>query len=112
MQVITFPDAPEWTQNVKLDGKSYRLRARWNTSSEAWSMDVLTTSKTLLVSGLRMVRGAALIGQFQNDDLPPGDFIVYDTGERVDEYSDFTEGLARLVYVTEDEVAELESDDD
>lgn len=111
MYKIAFPDAPEWVQSVKLDGSTYKLRARWNTFSEAWSLDVLTKSGTLIVGGLRLVRGQALLIQFNDDDLPPGDFFVYDVSSTGDDYADFIAGRAVLAYVTEDEVSELSSDD-
>ncbi|QDP66991.1 MAG: hypothetical protein Unbinned3138contig1000_33 [Prokaryotic dsDNA virus sp.] len=111
MQRIVFPDAPGWVQSVKLDGKTYKLRARWNVSANTWSLDVLTRGERLLVAGLRLVRGQALLRQFQNLELPPGDLFVYDTGARGDEYTDFTEGRAVLAYITADEVADLSGAD-
>lgn len=107
MQVIKFQDAPEWSQKVRLDGKSYKLRVRWNTSSEAWSVDVLTSGSVLIVSGLRIVRGQALLRQLQDARLPSGDLFAYDTGARTDEYLDFTEGRAKLAYITAQEVEDL-----
>lgn len=76
MRIITFPNAPEWAQEVQLEGKTYRLRARWNTVAERWSMDILTRDKRLILGGLRLVRGQRLLRQHINPLLPPGEFVV------------------------------------
>lgn len=110
MRIIKFPDAPEWSQRVKLDGKSYGLRARWNTSSLAWSLDVLTSGGVLIVAGIRVVRGAAMLSQFKDARLPSGDLVAYDVGATGDEYTDFTSGRAVLAYVTAAEMAGAGSD--
>lgn len=108
MQVLTFPDAPEWVQEVQLEGRSYRVRARWNTSSAMWSLDMLTRDRTLVVAGVRIVRGAGLLSQFQDPRLPPGDLIAYDTGgTSADDYLAFTEGRAVIAYLSSAELAEL-----
>ena len=107
MQIIKFPDAPEWTQKVRLDGKSFKLRARWNTSSLAWSLDLLTSGSDAIVTGIRILRGQAMLRQFQDARLPEGDLFAYDTGARSGEYLDFTEGRAKLSYITASEVEEL-----
>lgn len=103
MQKITFPDAPESKQSVQLDGTTYQIRLRWNFVAGAWSMDLLTRGGSLLVSGLRLVRGQLLLQQFTNDALPAGDFFVYDVASREGDYSDFIEGRAVLVYVESDD---------
>lgn len=110
MQIITFPNAPEWVQETQLDGRSYRLRARWNTTSNRWSLDMLTRDRTLIVAGLRLVRGAGLLFQFQDTRLPAGDLVVYDIGTPVDDYTDFPQGRAVLAYLSAAEIEALRSD--
>lgn len=110
MQIITFPDAPEWVQETQLDGRSYRLRARWNTVSGAWSLDVLTRDQTLIIAGLRLVRGAGLLSQFQDNRLPDGDLVVYDAVNLVDDYTDFVNGRAVLAYLSASEIEALRND--
>lgn len=99
-RVIQFPDAPEWQQSVSLDGRTYTLRARYNVVSEQWSMDILTRNKSLLVGGIRLVRGVRLMSQFNDDRLPPGDFAVIGEGKNGGlGCFCFREGRAQLLYL-------------
>ena len=108
MQILTFPDAPEWVQEVQLEGRSYRIRARWNTASAKWSLDMMTRDRTLVVAGVRILRGAGLLSQFQDTRLPPGDLVAYDTGGIVSgDYLAFIEGRSVVAYLSSVEIAGL-----
>lgn len=79
--VIPWPNFPEWEQQVQLDGVSYRLRGRYNTLSERWTMDILTADKVPIVQGVRLVRGASLLSVHVDPRLPAGDFFVVGDSE-------------------------------
>ena len=110
MRIISFAQAPEWVQEVQLDGKTYRLRARWNTVSERWSMDILTRDKRMILGGIRLVRGQRLLRQHINPLLPPGEFVVMGEEGAIDGGFD-TEGpcgrCSRLAYLDASEVEAL-----
>jgi len=102
MRRIAWPSGPEWTQSVQLEGKTYRLRARWNIVSERWTMDLLTSDLALVIAGIRLVPGVRLLRQFRGGRLPTGDMVV--TGEEP-VYNSFAEGRSRLLYVEAAEYA-------
>lgn len=74
--VIPWQESPEFAQQVQLEGRTYRMRARWNTHGQAWDMDILTAQRELIVAGIRLVGGAGLLAQFRDDRLPPGELLV------------------------------------
>lgn len=73
---IKWPDFPEWEQQVKLSGTTYRIRARYNTTAERWVIDLLTQDKEEIITGVRVVRGVLLLAQYTDDRLPSGDLMV------------------------------------
>ena len=76
MDKIQWIDAPEWSQLVTLDKKTYCLRARYNTTSRQWSIDVLTSNYIPIVTGIAVVQGIWLLEQYKDERLPRGDFFV------------------------------------
>jgi hypothetical protein len=76
MQIIPWPDFPEWEQQIQLDGVSYRLRGRYNTTSERWTMDILASDKAPIVLGIGIVRGVDLLLYHVDSRLPPGSMVV------------------------------------
>lgn len=74
--VIPWPSAPEWEQQIQLDNVSYRLRGRYNTLSQKWTLDILTADKAPIVHGARIVRGVSLFSMHADPRLPAGDFFV------------------------------------
>lgn len=76
MQIIPWPDFPEWEQQIQLDGVSYRLRGRYNTTSERWTMDILASDKSPIVLGIGIVRGVDLLLYHVDSRLPPGAMVV------------------------------------
>lgn len=79
--VIPWPDSPEWEQNVRLSGVTYRLRGRYNVVGDRWVLDILTADRELIVGGVRVVRGLLLTRQFLDPRLPPGDLFALGEGQ-------------------------------
>jgi hypothetical protein len=77
--------APHYDFSTTLEGRVYTLELRWNGRSEAWFLSLFATDGTALLSGRRVVLGAALLGRSSDARLPPGTLIAYDTsGENRD----------------------------
>ena len=79
-QIIAWIDNPEWTQQVRLDNVSYILTARYNYVFSYWALDILDASSTMIVSGIKIVKGMSLISQHIDPRLPPGAFLVEGLG--------------------------------
>lgn len=77
--VIPWPgEFSSFEQTVTLDGRLFRLHARWNTSHEYWSMDIIDDEDSPLVTGLKIVLGVELLNRYNDPRLPPGRLLAVD----------------------------------
>lgn len=87
-----------FSYDIKLDGGAYRITIRWNQADQAWYMDIVGNSNTVVKKGIKLVGGTNLLEPFAVLEL--GALYVVDLeGEDLD--PDF-EGLGdryQLVYV-------------
>ena len=68
---------PFYTQRVRLDGREYSLRFRWNTCAERWRMDLLTDENEPIVLGMKIVTDWPLLRYYKFDPrCPPGEFFA------------------------------------
>ncbi len=63
------------TLQISLSGVLYSLRLYWNNINQYWTMDISTTSGTVLVQGVPLVTGALLLSQYGYMGFP-GDLFV------------------------------------
>ena len=97
----SFPDQPDTTISVELDGVVYRLRYLWSGRRRAWFVDLATEDGEPIVQGRRLCPRESPLSGVADDRAPRGRFIV--TGP--DGY--FQRDLGRsllLLYVAEDEL--------
>lgn len=80
-RIIPLFDSPDFKQGVILDGKNYVLRIQWNTRGEFWSMSIYDGNETLLRAGIKLVQWYPLREQYNNPELPPGEFVLVDTSK-------------------------------
>jgi len=55
MKVINNPTTPYSTYKVILDGDSYTFTQRYNTRSDSWYLDIVTSSGEVIVLGRKLV---------------------------------------------------------
>jgi len=77
-RVIPWPSGAAWRQELTIDRRVYKLRARWNTSREYWSLDILTRNEEPLVLGRKLVLGWPVTFRDQDERLPRGQLIPVD----------------------------------
>lgn len=66
-------------QTVVLSGRRYRLRSKWNTVHEYWSLDILDgSSNEPIITGLKVIVGVELLNRYNDERLPPGQLIAVD----------------------------------
>jgi len=107
--VPTTSDYPAYSMTVTLEGEVYRLVFRWNVRGAFWTMDVKEQDETVLLAGIKLVANWPLTDRYVNPDLPPGDFMAYDTaGTGLDPGREDLGGRVLLLYLTEAEVAALQ----
>lgn len=52
------------TLQVALAGTTYTLTVKWNDQNQSWTVDIADAAGNNLVTGIPMVTGADLLGQF------------------------------------------------
>jgi hypothetical protein len=103
---IPWIKTPAWRVEVSLEQLPFVLDFRYNSIAEAWFMDVLLRDETIVVGGIKLVQGAALLQQHIDDRLPPGEFVVVSSGVCgcAPDYDEMGAG-ASLIYVPSDELS-------
>jgi hypothetical protein len=103
--IIPFPDLPNFTQDVALDGTVYRLRVLWNERAGSWSLSFLTPGDAPILEGMKLVLDTELLARFPGLPLPPGELWVLDPAGNLQELGrrELPEGRALLVYFDEAE---------
>jgi hypothetical protein len=50
--------------NIQLAGVTYFLTLRWNITGSCWSLDIADQDRVAMLSGIPLVTGADLLGQY------------------------------------------------
>jgi len=111
MVQIPFFNATSFSQDISLDGTTYRMKIVWNTRGEFWTLSLFTLQDVPILLGIKLVLDSDLLVPYKTvQGIPPGDMIVFDpTNNRSRiSFEDFlsTRGL-ELLYATEVEVAAI-----
>jgi hypothetical protein len=101
-----------WSEIVELDGRTYTLHVHWNERESAWYMDVHDAEDVVLVAGIKLVASFPLLSSYHAREwCPAGEIMIVDVEGNFDTaHTDF-DGLGvryRVMYLTADEVADLE----
>ncbi len=78
--VIPWKDLPDFTQTIKLDNVLYKIRARWNTVHEFWTVDIYDKNGVALLLGQKLVLNTDILARYTNTALPQGKLFVVDAG--------------------------------
>lgn len=94
-----------FSEEVTLDGVSYRLEFKYNSRSGQWTLSILDIDGVALVSGIPLVLNFNLFEQYPDRGLPPGEFYVVDTTDKeVAVDRDNMGVILNLIYIPEAEV--------
>src|SRR5512139_1070285 len=80
--IIPFtPGDPEQLVEIALDGETYVLRARWNTTEAAWFLDAWERDGTTPIAfGIKLVLGVFLGRTYIHPLFLAGLFLIDDSG--------------------------------
>jgi hypothetical protein len=56
-------------ETISLNGVNYGLALRWNNISNNWILDIYTSGGDKLITGIPLITGTDLLGQFQYLDI-------------------------------------------
>lgn len=80
--VPTQQNLPWYRFATTLSNVQYTLRLRFNTRSQRWIMDIADAANTDILTGLPVLLGRDVNGQYVLAALPPGKFFATDdTGQ-------------------------------
>lgn len=105
LDLATFPDLPQHTQTVALDGTQFRLRLTWRRRCRGWYADLYALDETPLLLGRRLCPGWAINVGLVVEDGPTGLLLVSGS----DGYA--REDLGRSLRITYYTRAELQEAD-
>lgn len=75
------PGDPEQRLNITLDGESYVLRVRWNTTDDAWYLDAWEgDGVTPIAFSVKLVLGVRLGATYAHPLFLAGMFLIDDSG--------------------------------
>ena len=102
---ISMMDANDFVQSVTLDDTVYKLHFVYNDIFKGWSMDIRDSQNTDIVRSIRVVPNFPLLSQYKRHLDIKGEMVATVTTKIQNiGRSDFINGKASLVYVSEDEL--------
>lgn len=78
---ITSED-PSFKIRVTLDGRDFVLSFNFNTRMKRWTIGYYDAEENPIVVGVAMNIDSSLLRLYVQEELPPGEMILYDTSEK------------------------------
>ena len=100
---------PEYSIDVELDARPFRLTFKWSFRGQFWTVDFLTRADVLIHGAIKVVPGYDILHNTRHiEAMPQGALTVIDTVKSTAAivFADLGERL-QLVYVPEADVAQL-----
>jgi len=92
MAIVQLPvrsDVPAYSFQIELDSVLFSLRFSYNARAGYWTFDIYDANELAILLGIRIITGWLLTDRFVMDNLPKGDFFVFDTtGKNTDPTQD------------------------
>lgn len=78
VQIPVFQENASFTQTIALENATYKLQIYWNTRDEYWHFSLYLPDDTPVLAGIKMPVNYTLISSFFGENVPLGDFILFD----------------------------------
>lgn len=78
LSIPTFENEASTTQIIEIENITYKLRIYWNVRDEDWFFDLFLLDDTPVLNGVKMVVNYTLITSFLGENVPLGDFLLFD----------------------------------
>lgn len=78
LSIPVFSEQASFTQTIPIDGITYKLQIYWNVRDEHWFFSLYLPDDTLVLTGIKMPVNFTLLNSFSGENVPPGDFLLYD----------------------------------
>lgn len=96
-------DQNDFTVDVTLDDEVYTLLLSWNASLGLWHLGFLDADGDNVVLNIPLTANEFLLDPYRKYAVPSGDLFVLTPQSEDPGRTSFTEGSARLIYLTEEE---------
>jgi len=73
-------DIPNYDIKVTLDAVVFTMDFTFNERSSRWVLTMKTNEGDIIVEGIPMLTGVALLNQFKDSRLPPGTLFIVNFG--------------------------------
>lgn len=78
--IIPWRDSADFSQDIKLGDRLFKLRSRWNTAYSFWTLDIYDKDDLPLLLAQKIVINTDILGRYTNPDLPSGQIYAIDAG--------------------------------
>ncbi|HEX5035128.1 MAG TPA: hypothetical protein VFW62_11675 [bacterium] len=73
---------PSYRLRLEIEDRTYIFRFYFNERSNRWIMSIYDDQEQQIVVGMALNVNFALLGQYADQRLPPGEIILFDTSEK------------------------------
>lgn len=102
--IPVFPEDASSTQTIAIEGDTYQLQIYWNVRDEYWYFSLFLPDNTPVLTGVKMVVNYTLISSFYQDNVPLGDFVLFDDSGNNDPCGrDELGSRCAFLYITSDD---------
>jgi len=101
VNLLTIPlrnDLPFYSFSITLTGVTYQLEFLYNTRSSRWIMSIYDSVGNPILSGITLVIGRNLTGQYRYLDIPAGVFFVVDNTSQQQQPTLLSFGTTHVMY--------------
>ncbi len=106
---IPMRDQNSFVIEAGLEDVTFFLRFDWNSEDGIWVMGLANARNEDIIRGLVLVPNTPLLEQFRHLAVPAGEFVAYANDDLQIGRDTLLTGAAALYYLTEAEVAALQS---
>lgn len=108
MVKIYVPDMNDSVGKITLDGRNYNIRFTYNASYDYWSFGLYTMDMDPILPMTKIVPNFAPLMVYKYTDFPEGQFYCYTNDSSIGR-NGFAEDRAFFVYMTKNEIEEMEN---
>lgn len=78
LQIPVANNLDAYSFSVILEQITYFFEFKYNGRRKRWLMDIYDQDKVPLIYGMPMLTNVDVLGQYSQEELPPGNFLVFD----------------------------------
>lgn len=110
MIILPVIDANDQLLEAELDGITYFIQLSWNSEAAFWTISIENANNDVIVTGIYLAPDSMLLSNYRQLAVPAGEIIaLVEDSRQIIGRQDFVDGMARLFYVTAQEVIDAQT---